>query len=135
MSRAILRRSCGFASGVVTVRSRAAGGGGEVRRSGHLKHPLLRVQDSRLEGPNHARTSLWRWSTCAPHRIAASRGKKRAQVAVAHSLLVAICHVLKDGTMHHDPCRWLPPLGAVRVTLRASPTGAVRLDRLCRYRR
>ena len=30
------------------------------------------------------------------------RGKKRAQVAVAHSLLVAICHMLKDGTMHHD---------------------------------
>src|SRR5215469_17475688 len=34
--------------------------------------------------------------------IAARRGKKRAQVAVAHRLLVAIYHMLKDGTMHHD---------------------------------
>ena len=33
--------------------------------------------------------------------IAARRGKKRAQVAVAQSLLVAIYHMLKDGTMHH----------------------------------
>jgi transposase len=36
------------------------------------------------------------------HHIVARRGKKRAQVAVAHSLLVAIYHTLKDGTMHHD---------------------------------
>ena len=34
--------------------------------------------------------------------MAARRGKKRAQVAVAHSLLVAIYHMLKDGTMHQD---------------------------------
>ena len=30
------------------------------------------------------------------HRIAARRGKKRAHVAVAHSLLVAIYHMLKE---------------------------------------
>jgi len=35
-------------------------------------------------------------------RISRRRGKKRAMVAVAHSLLVAIYHMIKDGTLHHD---------------------------------
>ena len=36
------------------------------------------------------------------HRIARRRGKKRATVAVAHSLLVITYHLLKDGTTYHD---------------------------------
>ena len=40
--------------------------------------------------------------TARYHRIAARRGKKRAAVAVAHSLLVAIYHLLKDGTVFQD---------------------------------
>ena len=35
-------------------------------------------------------------------RICAHRGKKRAIVAVAHSMLVAIYHILKDGTAFRD---------------------------------
>jgi hypothetical protein len=35
-------------------------------------------------------------------RLAARRGKKRAIVAVAHALLVAIYHMLKDGTAYQD---------------------------------
>ena len=35
-------------------------------------------------------------------RISAHRGKKRAYVAVAHSLLVAIYHILKDGVVFRD---------------------------------
>jgi transposase len=35
-------------------------------------------------------------------RISRRRGKKRAMVAVAHSLLVAIYHMLKQGTVHDD---------------------------------
>lgn len=35
-------------------------------------------------------------------RICAHRGKKRAIVAVAHSMLVAIYHILKDGTTFQD---------------------------------
>ena len=35
-------------------------------------------------------------------RICAHRGGKRAIVAVAHSMLVAICHILKDGTSFRD---------------------------------
>ena len=36
------------------------------------------------------------------HRLAARRGKKRAQLAVAHSLLVTIYHLLRDGTVYQD---------------------------------
>ena len=35
-------------------------------------------------------------------RIAARRGSKRAAMAVAHSILVAIYHMLRDGTQCHD---------------------------------
>ncbi len=36
------------------------------------------------------------------NRISAHRGKKRAYVAVAHSILIAIYHVLKDGVPFRD---------------------------------
>jgi transposase len=36
------------------------------------------------------------------HRLASRRGKKRAQLAVAHSLLLTIYHLLKDGTVYQD---------------------------------
>ncbi len=35
-------------------------------------------------------------------RISAHRGKKRAYVAVAHSMLIAIYHILKNGVEFHD---------------------------------
>lgn len=40
---------------------------------------------------------------CAQYaRISAHRGKKRAYVAVAHSILIAIYHILKDGVAFKD---------------------------------
>ena len=36
------------------------------------------------------------------HRISVHRGKKRAYVAVAHSMLIAIYHILKDGVEFKD---------------------------------
>lgn len=36
-------------------------------------------------------------------RISAHRGAKRAYVAVAHSMLIAIYHILKDGVVFKDP--------------------------------
>ncbi len=35
-------------------------------------------------------------------RISAHRGKKRAYVAVAHSMLIAIYHIIKDGVIYQD---------------------------------
>jgi len=36
------------------------------------------------------------------HRIKARRGPKKAIMAVVASILTAIYHMLKDGTMYHD---------------------------------
>ncbi len=36
------------------------------------------------------------------HRLAARRGAKRAIVAVAHTMLVTIYHMLSGGTSYHD---------------------------------
>jgi transposase len=36
------------------------------------------------------------------HRLAPRRGKRRAAVAVAHSMLIAIYHLIKDGTIYQD---------------------------------
>ena len=40
--------------------------------------------------------------TARYHRIGARRGKRRAAIAVAHSLLVAVYHLLRDGTVFQD---------------------------------
>jgi transposase len=50
-------------------------------------------------------------------RLAARRGRKRALVAVAHSLLVIIYHVLKDGTTFQElGADYLDRLSAERLT-------------------
>jgi len=36
------------------------------------------------------------------HRLLPRRGKRRAAVAVAHSMLIAIYHLIKDGTIYQD---------------------------------
>ena len=36
------------------------------------------------------------------HRLAAKKGAKRALVAVAHSILVIVYHILTDGTEYQD---------------------------------
>jgi transposase len=40
--------------------------------------------------------------TARYRRIAARRGKKRAAIATAHSLLIAVYHVLRDGVVFQD---------------------------------
>jgi transposase len=35
-------------------------------------------------------------------RLATRRGKKRAAIAVAHSILVIAYHILREGTLYHD---------------------------------
>ncbi|WP_148038869.1 hypothetical protein [Proteiniphilum sp. X52] len=36
------------------------------------------------------------------HRLAARRGKKRAAVAVAHSILKSAYHILRDGVLYNE---------------------------------
>ena len=51
------------------------------------------------------------------HRLAARRGKKRALVAVGHTILVAIYHMLKEGTSYADlGAHYLDQLQSHRAT-------------------
>ena len=51
------------------------------------------------------------------HRLAARRGKKRAIVAVGHSILVMAYHILKDGRAYHELGEgFLDRLHATRLT-------------------
>jgi len=65
------------------------------------------------KGNSHARSALVRAARAASrtkgtylsalyHHIAARRGDKRAIVAVAHAILVAIYHMLRNGTRYRD---------------------------------
>jgi hypothetical protein len=71
------------------------------------------------------------------HRLAARRGTKRAALAVGHSILVIVYHLLRDGTTYQDLgphhfdardrraverrlCRRLEALG-YKVTLEPAP--------------
>jgi hypothetical protein len=52
--------------------------------------------------PARSRSSITSILSAQYHRLAARRGKKKAAVAVAHSILVISYHLLKDGTDFHD---------------------------------
>ena len=43
-----------------------------------------------------------RYFSAQYHRLLPRRGKKRAAVAVAHSMLIVIYHLIKDGTVYQD---------------------------------
>jgi transposase len=77
--------------------------------------PLSNVQPSTTTGSGNPwlRAALietaWAAARCRRsyfatqyHRLAARRGAKRAVVAVAHSILTVIYHLLCDGTVYQD---------------------------------
>lgn len=72
-----------------------------------------RLSGTTRKGNNALRTALVEAATTASrnkssylaaryHRIAARRGKKRAAVAVAHSILIAIYHMIKNNVPYQD---------------------------------
>ena len=65
--------------------------------SAHFPGPL------KIHEPLAAQGVQWSYFFHAQfQRIRAHRGKKRAYVAVAHSMLIAIYHMLKDGLPFRD---------------------------------
>jgi transposase len=67
-------------------------------RTGHGNAELRAVLVEAAWAASHTRT----YRGAQFHRLAARRGKKRALVAVAHSLLVIVYHLLRDGDTYHD---------------------------------
>jgi transposase len=72
------------------------------RQSGKMRpgNPWLRA--ALVEAARAAARKKGSYAAAQYHRIARRRGTKRAAAAVAHSLLVAIYHMLKDGVVYHD---------------------------------
>ena len=84
---------------------RSARAGGELRRnnSSANKRPQSEVEQFlALAGVTLLRPATSRSVRRRFHRIKAQRGPKKAIVAVAASILTAIYHMLKDGTLYHE---------------------------------
>lgn len=72
------------------------------RHSGSTGHANPWLCSSLVESAWAASRSRDTYLSAQYHRIAARRGKKRAIVAVAHSILVIIYHLLRDHTSYQD---------------------------------
>lgn len=72
------------------------------RRSGATGHGNPWLRGTLVEMAHGAARSARTYLGAQYHRIAARRGKKRAAVAVGHSILVIAYHVLRDGTPYHE---------------------------------
>jgi transposase len=72
------------------------------RQSGKTRKGNRYLRTALVEAAQAAGRSRKTYLSAQYHRLAARRGKKRAAVAVAHSILVISYHLLKDGTDFHD---------------------------------
>lgn len=69
---------------------------GKTRRG----NPWLRA--ALVEAAKGAARKKGSYAEAQYRRLAARRGKKRAAVAVAHSLLIGVYHILKDGVLYQE---------------------------------
>ena len=70
--------------------------GGKIRKGNALlKSTLVLCAHAAVRHKSSYFHAQFKW-------ISTHRGKKRAYVAVAHSILIAIYHILKDGVKYQD---------------------------------
>ena len=72
------------------------------RKSGRTGHANPWLRSALIEAAWAAVRKKGTYLSAQYHRIAARRGKKRAIVAVAHSILVIIYHMLRDGSTYRE---------------------------------
>jgi transposase len=72
------------------------------RKSGRTGKGNRWLHSTLVEAANNVSRNRDTYYGAQYHRIARRRGRKRALVAVAHSLLTAIYYMLRDGTVHQD---------------------------------
>lgn len=72
------------------------------RKSSRTGHANPWIRSTLVEAAWAASRTKDTYLSAQYHRIAARRGKKKAAVAVAHTILVTIC-LLRDGTSYQDP--------------------------------
>ena len=72
------------------------------RKSGRTRKGNKQLRDTLIVCAHSAVKNKTSYFSAQFARISAHRGKKRAYVAVAHSMLIAIYHILKDGVVFKD---------------------------------
>lgn len=72
------------------------------RKSGRTGHANPWLRSALVEAAWAASRSKHRYLSAQYHRIAPRRGKKRAIMAVAHSILVTIYHMLRNGSSYRE---------------------------------
>jgi transposase len=84
------------------------------RRSGKTRKGSPALRHALIEAAHAAARSKDSYLAAQFHRVAARRGIKKAAVAVGHSILVIVWHLLDHGDPYHD-------LGANYFETRAQP--------------
>ena len=72
------------------------------RKSGRTGHGSKHLRTALVEAAQAASRRRGTYLSAQYHRLAGRRGKKRAAVAVAHSMLVIIYHLLRDGGEYRE---------------------------------
>lgn len=72
------------------------------RRSGKTRKGNALLRDTLVVCAHSAVKNKSSYFCAQFARVSAHRGKKRAYVAVAHSMLIAIYHIIKDGVVFKD---------------------------------
>ena len=72
------------------------------RKSGKTRKGSPWLRSALVEAAHAAARKKGSYLSSLSHRLAARRGKKKATVAVGHSLLVIIYHLLQEGTHYQD---------------------------------
>ena len=75
---------------------------GGKRRSGAIGKGNPWLRSTLVEAARAASRTRGTYFSAQYHRLAARRGGKRAALAVAHSLLVVMYHLMKRGTVYQD---------------------------------
>jgi transposase len=72
------------------------------RTSGKTRKGNRHLREALVEAAHGAGRARDTYLAAQYHRLAARRGKKKAAVAVGHSILIIAYHLLKDGSSFHD---------------------------------
>jgi transposase len=73
------------------------------RRSGRSRQGSKWLRGTLIEAARAAARTRDTYLNAQYHRVRARRGANRASLAVAHSLLVAVWHMLQTGQTYDDP--------------------------------
>jgi len=75
---------------------------GGKRKSGKTRKGNMTLKAALTQAAISASRTKSTYFNTLYHRIAARRGKNKANIAVAHAILVTIYHMLKEGSSYHD---------------------------------